>query len=408
MAAHIDAPPKNIVICADGTGNHYSGVPSNVLRLYTWIDQRGSAQVSCYHPGVGTLPLPEGRTALGRETRHLKELCFGDGVIPNVVNLYVYLMQHYEPRDSIFLFGFSRGAFTVRAVAGMLHVCGLLKSEDAHLVPFAAGLYQTSEARIARERRRLGLPQRFDKGESTDHASLDAEARDFKALFGQSCTVRFIGIWDTVKAYGWLWPQSFPALRHNPSVEVVRHAVSLDERRALFKLTGWGDRHDQVKEVWFAGDHSDVGGGHPSGNSPLPDASLRWMLGEATTAGLRLDREKRRGVEEVERRSIEAPSAAANDLWWRHRYWFLDNCPRVELNNAVYPPRRSPRMFSPDGERKPGDHSEGAALRFHWTVWERSARDQNYSPQQLAARSSRRGSPIPRTERENDLPIVWD
>ena len=388
--------PKNIVICCDGTGNAYSGTPSNVLRTYTWIE-RSPEQIGCYHPGVGTHPLPEGRTRLGRRIRHAKELCVGAGVIPTVVSLYTYVMQHYESGDSIFLFGFSRGAFTVRALAGMLHVCGLLRRDDTHLVSFAAGLYQTSEHRIRRERRRLGLPATFDPAETTDHASLDIEAGDFKSHVGRPCTVRFMGIWDTVKAYGWLYPQSFPALRHNPSVEAVRHAVSLHERRALFKMTGWGDRHDDVKEVWFAGDHSDVGGGHPSGNSPLADASLRWILGEATHAGLGLNPERRDEIGEMERRCLEAPSSPPHDLWWRDGYWFLDRLPRVELFNATYPPKRRPRVLWADGARTPADHIEGATLRFHRSVEQRSAHDSRLSPERLAG-----GAPF---EVEGDLPM---
>jgi uncharacterized protein (DUF2235 family) len=389
---------KSIVLCCDGTGNAYSGTPSNILRTYTWIE-RGPKQIACYHPGVGTHPLPEGRTRVGRRIRHAKELCVGTGVIPAVVSLYTYLMQHYEHGDTIFLFGFSRGAFTVRALAGMLHVCGLLSRDDLHLISFAAGLYQTSEGRITRERRRRGLPAAFDPAETTDHASLDIEAGDFKSQFGRPCTVRFMGIWDTVKAYGWLYPQSFPALRHNRSVEAVRHAVSLHERRALFKMTGWGDRHEAVKEVWFAGDHSDVGGGHPSGNSPLADASLRWILGEATHAGLRLNAKHRDEIGEMERRSIEAPSTPPHDLW-KDGYWFLDHLPRVELFNATYPPKRRPRVLWADGGRTPTDHTEGAPLRVHRSVEQRSAHDSRLSPGRLAG-----GAPF---EIEPDLPILWD
>ena len=399
MNPHVSPHSKNIVICCDGTGNAYSGTRSNVLRTYTWTEQRGPGQIACYHPGVGTHPLPEGRTTIGRRIRHARELCFGAGVIPTAVSLYSYLMQHYEPGDNVFLFGFSRGAFTVRALAGMLHVCGLLSRDDSHLVSFAAGLYQTSEDRIKRERRTRGLPAKFDPAETTDHASLDIEARDFKSQVGRPCTVRFMGIWDTVKAYGWLYPQSFPALRHNGSVETVRHAVSLHERRALFKMTGWGDRHEAVKEVWFAGDHSDVGGGHPSGNSPLADASLRWILGEATQAGLRLNPENRDDIGEMERRSLEAPSSAPHDLWWRDGYWFLDHLPRVELFNAVYPPTRRPRVLWADGVRRPADHREGATLRFHSSVERRSAHDSRLSPDRLAG-----GAPF---EIEGDLPILW-
>jgi len=390
---------KNIVVCSDGTGNDYSGVPSNVRRVYSWLEQGSSRQIACYHPGVGTLPLPEGRTALGRWLRHVRELSFGAGVIPNVMSLYSYVMQLYEPGDRIFLFGFSRGAFTVRALAGMLHVCGLLRREDAHLVPFAAGLYQTSEGRIKRERRKEGLSSTFDAAESTDHARFDHEAGDFRRLVGRPCPVHFMGIFDTVKAYGWLYPRSFPALRHNPSVERVRHAVSIDERRAFFKVTGWGQRHKEVKEVWFAGDHSDVGGGHESGNSPLADATLRWMLGEATNHGLRLDRASRDEVGVLEARSVAAPTAPRHDLWWQTGSWFFDYCPRVELFNAVYPPKRRPRVLWADGRRKPADHTERSCLRFHWTVVERSAREPMYAPERLAAGAS--------FDEEHDLPIAW-
>ncbi len=399
MTDHVASSGKNIVICSDGTGNYYSGMPSNVRRIYSWIEQRSREQMACYHPGVGTHPLPEGRTTLGRRIRHAKELCVGTGAIPNVVNLYTYLMQHYEPGDRIFLFGFSRGAFTVRALAGMLHVCGLLRREDVHLVGFAAGLYQTSESRIKLERRRRSLPAKFGHDETVDHASFDVEAGDFKSLVGRPCTVRFMGIWDTVKAYGWLYPQSFPALRHNPSVASVRHAVSLHERRALFKVTGWGDRHTEVKEVWFAGDHSDVGGGHPAGNSPLADATLRWMLGEATSAGLRLDPAKRAEVGELEAQSVNAPTVSPHDLR-RKGFRVLDYLLRVELFNGVYPPRRRARVFWADGTRKPADHTEGTRLRFHWTVAKRSAPDSRHSLERLAG-----GSPF---DEERDLPILWD
>jgi uncharacterized protein (DUF2235 family) len=388
---------RNIVICSDGTGNDYARTPSNVLRLYQWIEQRGDEQVACYHPGVGTHPLPEGRTRIGRRIRHVRELAFGAGVIPNVVSLYTFLMHQYRERDRIYLFGFSRGAFTVRALAGMLHVCGLLRPEDAHLIPFAAGLYQTSEDRIIGERRRRGLPEKFGPTETEDHASLDIEAGDFKSLLSRPCTVHFLGIWDTVKAYGWLYPQSFPALRHNPAVDAVRHAAAVHERRALFQMTGWGDRTRDVKEVWFAGDHSDIGGGHPSGNSPLSDSTLRWMLGEATHAGLRLNREQRTHVGAMN--GMLAPSTPHHDLY-PDGYQFLDRGPRVELVNKEYPPDRLFRVLHSDGARKPADHDEGTdKLWFHKTLVERAASDPAHAPARLAD-----GKEI---VEEEDLEILW-
>jgi T6SS, Phospholipase effector Tle1-like, catalytic domain len=270
-------------------------------------------------------------------------------------------------------------------------------------------LYEGSEARIAQERRRLGLPASFGADE-TDHGAMDPVARDFKARHGPPCAVDFLGLWDTVKAYGWLRPTSFPALRHNPSVRMVRHAPALDERRALFKMTGWGDRHPQVKEVWFAGDHSDVGGGHKDGNSPLADASLRWMLGEATQEGLQLNPDKTRDVGQIAERGAEAPRATAKDLWLRSGFVALDCAPRVELDNAVYPPRRRMRVLRSDGARRPGDHVFGGNVFVHHTVGARlRAGDERYMRERLVRCSDA-------SDRENhiavqvadDLEIRWN
>jgi uncharacterized protein (DUF2235 family) len=118
-------------------------------------------------------------------------------------------------------------------LAGLVHVCGL--PENISQAPDAVRLYDGSEDRIVQERRRRGLPAT----DETDHGVMDPVAKDFKARNNQPCAVDFLGLWDTVKAYGWLRPKSFPALRHNPSVRIVRHAPALDERRALFKMKGW-------------------------------------------------------------------------------------------------------------------------------------------------------------------------
>jgi uncharacterized protein (DUF2235 family) len=403
--------PKNIVVCCDGTGNDYSQTPSNVLRLHGFALERRGVQVGCYHPGIGTLDRPEGRTRLGRRVRHWRELGFGTGVIENVVDLYAYLMREYEPGDRIFLIGFSRGAFTARAVAGMLHVCGLLRREDAHLIAHAIGLYRTSELRIQHALRRAGL-QHAPKDDH-DHARHDARAREFRKTLSRPCPVHFLGLWDTVKAYGWIWPQSFPALRHNPDVRAVRHAVALDERRAVFQMTGWGDRpaagsaggdpQQTVQEVWFAGDHSDVGGGNESGNSALSDASMTWMLGEATHAGLILNESCRAEIDQIIERSPNASSVTPNDL--RSSFWYTKLLPRTELDNSTYPPRHRPTWFWADGRRQPARHAEGSAVFLHESV---RARGGAYLPQQLRARTRvARMNPEPRFEYTGNRDVVY-
>src|SRR5699024_880366 len=130
---------------------------------------------------------------------------------------------------------------------GLLHRGARASAADA------VALYRTSENRIKQERRRRGLPAACGPCE-IDHAAVDGVAMEFASRHCRPCVIDFLGLWDTVKAYGWVWPRSFPALRHNTSVRAVRHAVALDERRSLFQMTGWASAHLDVKEVWFTGD----------------------------------------------------------------------------------------------------------------------------------------------------------
>lgn len=384
-------PGKNVVICCDGTGNDYARTPSNVWRFRELLHTAAGEQHVCYEPGIGTADWPAARTRLGRRLRHWRELALGAGLFERVSALYLRLMREYQPDDRIFLFGFSRGAFTVRALAGLLHTCGLLRREDEHLLPYALGLYRTSEQRIRDALCREGLCA-APKG--TDHVAWDERSVSFKRDVSRKCEVHFLGLWDTVKAYGWIWPQSFPALRHNPSVRMVRHAVALDERRAVFQFTGWGDRRsivgangvaiDAVREVWFAGDHSDVGGGHPSGNSGLTDASLEWMLGEATHQQLQLrhNGESRKAVQAVCEGALAAKRATPGDL--RGEFWPTRLLPRVELVNSTYPPAHRLAWFWTSGRRQPAVHAEEHPILLHDSVRDRGP---GYSTEALRRRT---------------------
>jgi uncharacterized protein (DUF2235 family) len=356
---------KTIVVCCDGTGNARTGVPSNVKRLSDYLLNDGLTQTTTYHEGVGTAPRGD-RSLWDYWSVHLPELWFGDGIDATLAELYGSLAADYRPDDSLFLFGFSRGAFTVRALAGMLHVFGLPEPGSNVTAAQVVALYRESEARIVAERRRRGLPPEFGPCE-IDHAALDPEAMDLAARHTRRCAIDFMGLWDTVKAYGWVIPRSFPALRHNMSVRTVRHAVALDERRALFQMTGWASAHIDVKEVWFAGDHSDVGGGHESGNSALADASLRWMLGEAWAAGVHLNAGAKMCVEGLEARSAAAVRTRAKGSWQRLKLLVPDCLPRIELDNHAYPPAR-PWVWWPFGARKPGDHAFGTRVCVHKSV----------------------------------------
>jgi uncharacterized protein (DUF2235 family) len=173
-----------------------------------------------------------------------------DQLKANVREIYLELSHCYHgPEDRIFLFGFSRGAFTVRVLAGLLFRCGLATWESTHGAAFFDETWQLYQAHF------------------TDYEAV----RKFRETYNQrDAHVAFLGLWDTVQSYGGLIQIALPHVRHNPSAGIVLHALALDEGRSWFKVTPWGRpdinpddpryAYQNVMEVWFRGAHSDVGG----------------------------------------------------------------------------------------------------------------------------------------------------
>ena len=192
---------KNIVLCCDGTGNEFGCNNTNVVLTYLLVD-KGDEQVAYYDPGVGTggWEYEEGGTL-----RAAGDQATGHGLQKNVEDAYRYLMACYEPGDRIFLFGFSRGAFTARSVAGMLHKCGLLRRDAGNLVEYAAKVYNTE--------------------------GNDATAKEFRSAFGRDCPVHFVGVWDTVESLVLNAGKRFHDATLNPEVAHGYHALAIDERR---------------------------------------------------------------------------------------------------------------------------------------------------------------------------------
>lgn len=256
---------KRIVICCDGTGNEFGRNNTNVVETYALVE-KNEDQVAYYDPGVGT-----GGWEYHEETGDLRaksDQATGVGLQKNVEDAYRYLMQCYEAEDLIYLFGFSRGAFTVRSLAGMLHKCGLLTSGHDNLVEYASKIYNT-------------------------HGNDDI-AKGFRQTFGQRCPVEFIGVWDTVKSLvlnaGKRWYDD----SLNPEVRFGFHAVSIDERRRDFPPALWNETavHDgqSIQQVWFAGVHSDIGGWYDERG--LSNIALHWVLERAADCGLGINEEK--------------------------------------------------------------------------------------------------------------------
>lgn len=356
---------RNLIVCSDGTGNAFAQLSSNVSSLIRCLDLRSqpdksnAQQIAFYDQGVGTNPglardahdysvfereaemlkvLPEPRHWTPGWFAWLAGMAAGYGLRENIKEMVRALSSHYRPGDRIHLFGFSRGAFTVRALAGFLYRCwlppkGISDFDDWFNKAFK--LYEPHEP-----------PEEVEK---------------FRAK-GVKVEIEFLGIWDTVKSYGGIIPISWPHLRHNPIVKQVRHALALDERRAWFQHTTWGStrekldgiplendlRYDNqvVQEVWFRGCHSDVGGGDAERDSAK--VALLWMLGEATQYGLRLNGHGERLFQSAGDLNSEIKVHESFRWYW----WPLGIIPRRELNNTSRPPA-TPWTMKPRVARDP-------------------------------------------------------
>ncbi|CAM3036420.1 DUF2235 domain-containing protein [Pseudomonas plecoglossicida] len=274
----------NLVICCDGTWNTPEqldkGVPAptNVVRLHNAVadeDATGAHQEKYYHPGVGT----SGKwwdKALGGGT--------GSGLDDNIKSAYQKLCYSYAPGMDIYLFGFSRGAYTVRSLSGLINSCGLLKIADLE----AAEVWQRLDRLM-----KFGYRRKLE--DRDDWIKLGWKFHNAK---GASIPIRFIGVWDTVGALG--IPDDMALLNllddrnrytfhdtaFHASVQTGRHALAMDERRASFQPTLWTDvpANCDVQQLWFPGVHCDVGGGYRENG--LADGALKWMIDEASRCGL--------------------------------------------------------------------------------------------------------------------------
>jgi uncharacterized protein (DUF2235 family) len=273
----------NLIVCCDGTWNtpdqkqNDLPAPTNVVKLFNALaatDLGGVEQKRYYHPGVGT------------DGGFLDQLTgggMGDGLDRNIQSAYKWLATTYATGDRIFLFGFSRGAFTVRSLAGMISRCGLLRLAGAALEP--GKIWTVVDAVFKCYRNKI------DYAAPTGLTLCDAVASS------KGPAIHFLGVWDTVGALG--IPDDLALLnlldrsKHEfhdtalgPAVQNARHAVALDERRQSFTPTLWTNLADRptAKQIWFPGVHCDVGGGYS--RTGLSDAALLWMIEEAEACRL--------------------------------------------------------------------------------------------------------------------------
>lgn len=269
---------RNIVICCDGTSNQFAPCNTNVVKLCQLLAKDPSRQAIYYHPGLGTREPLGFKPAFRRLLARIGGLAFGYGIKQDVAELYQFAMNHWQPGDRLYLFGFSRGAYTARALAAMIHLYGLAMPGNQELIPYAVRLFWSMRGRP-------------DEDEAQAEARFALAAQFRETLSIEEVPIHFVGLWDTVSSVGWVGsPLSLPYTRRNPSIAIARHAVAMDERRAFFRTNLLDPAPGQdVAQVWFPGDHCDVGGGHDQAPSDLSNITLGWMIGEAQAAGLLFD-----------------------------------------------------------------------------------------------------------------------
>jgi hypothetical protein len=285
---------KKIILLSDGTGNSAAKVwRTNVWRLFQSLDLTDSSQIAIYDDGVGTSSFKP-LAILGG--------AFGFGLKRNVLDLYKFVCRNYQTGDKIYGFGFSRGAFTIRIVAGLVLNQGLVSFGN--------------EADLDRKVRAAFRAYRHEKYSPWNLQYLFRlvlvllDRRFYTPRLRPVPTIEFLGVWDTVAAYGlpvdemtrgvdqWIWPLELPNTHFNPAIIKARHALAIDDERATFHPVLWDEDDtntqpagqaratsgEKLLQVWFTGMHANVGGGYP--DDALANVSLSWMMAEAQQSGL--------------------------------------------------------------------------------------------------------------------------
>ncbi len=312
-----DEPMKRIVICCDGTWRRLGDArPTNVAHVACAVlpvapnGRRSVEQFVAHFDGVGA---GAGQSRIGRAFDRYLGGAFGIGLDRSIAEAYRLLVFNYKPGDEIYLFGYSRGAFTARSLAGLVRQCGILERPHAGQIGEAMRLYRDRDRKLGpREPKSRDFRARYSR-----HLYLDDEeiawrrenhpGRDWSGV--HRLGIRYIGVWDTVGALGvpglfgdkplWNHKYQFHDAELSSHVESARHAVAVDERRRSYRPTLWTNLHrlkggDDGRDApyqqrWFAGVHGAVGGGGE--DAGLSSLALAWVLEGAEALGLRIDPE---------------------------------------------------------------------------------------------------------------------
>lgn len=334
---------KRIITCSDGTWNSpygiFNGKPirTNVQKIFEAIcnrDDNGNiAQIKYYDTGVGTS---------GNRLERIYAGTVGYGLDENILDAYKFIIWNYEQEDQLFLFGFSRGAYTARSLCGMIFKCGILKNNNLNLIKQAYELYRDDKLKA-------------DSPEAVEFRAKNSHPKK---------NIHFIGVWDTVGSLGIpaklfdLYNKKryeFHDTKLNREVAYAYHALAVDEKRKNFEPALWqqsqtvldGNKTQVMEQVWFPGVHSNIGGGYESEN--LSDIALYWMVEKARGAGL--------AFEDRYVADMIAPNAAG-ELY----------------NSKTFPFSLQPDFIRPVCKKETGNES------IHPSVYERIEKLPEYQP----------------------------
>lgn len=312
---------KNIVVFSDGTGQEGGvGANTNVYRLFNMIEDRTTRQIAFYDRGLGT------------GMRKLTGMAFGSGISKNIKECYEFIFQHYEKDDALYLFGFSRGAYTVRSLSGFIDLFGILPKSRPELIERAYQVYKTKDPEKRRRQRDVFLAGHHTMG----------------------TRIRCIGVWDTVGALG--LPIKRPDMKHEfhdtsfcATVDAGFHALSIDDERRDFHPTVWNERTvragQHVEQVWFPGVHTDVGGGYPE--TGLADITLDWMVDRATDSGLLINPQHKVPVEPRPDGKIHDSRSGLGRLYLKEQRHAPEEIGVPKVHDSVYQRAESESDYRP-------------------------------------------------------------
>jgi Uncharacterized alpha/beta hydrolase domain (DUF2235) len=358
---------RKIVVLSDGTGNSSAALwRTNVWRTFDALDLSGSDQVAFYDDGVGTSSFKPFAILGG---------AFGVGLKRNVIDIYKFVCRNYQTEaDEIFGFGFSRGAFTIRVVTGLILDQGLVQADneiDLHRLATAA--YQDYHNR----KYHTVWWEIFNRDHKIPPPRAAANNRPVNRI-------RFLGLWDTVAAYGlpademtrgvskWIWPLELPSRVLDPRVQRACHALALDDERTTFHPVLWDESaqatagpdqprpvsDERISQVWFSGMHSNVGGGYP--DDSLAHIPQYWIMSEARRCGLRF-------------KSPPAadPDSMINTMAARDKDGRLYDSRRGLGSYYRYGPRKLAELCDEKLSNKPGDAVLIRLPKIHESVFKR-------------------------------------